>query len=216
MTSIPPATGTPFPDYQFTSDWFAPNIPIWDKLVPRFKPRRVLEVGSYEGRSTCYLIEICTAQSDIEIHCIDSWQGGVEHDKSTMSDVEARFDANVAIARGRAPHAVKLVKHKNLSHVALADLFAAERAATFDIIYIDGSHQAPDVLSDCVLAFHLLRVGGLMIFDDYIWSMESPGKQDPLNMPKLAIDSFLNVFQRKMQIVRGAPVYQLYAIKTGA
>ena len=54
-----------------------------------------------------------------------------------------------------------------------------------------------------------------MIFDDYIWSMEVMGKQDLLNMPKPAIDAFLNIFQRKMQIVRGAPVYQLYAAKTG-
>ena len=30
-----------------------------------------------------------------------------------------------------------------------------------------------------------------MIFDDYLWSMEPAGKQDPLNMPKPAIDSFI-------------------------
>ena len=91
-----------------------------------------------------------------------------------------------------------------------------EREATFDVVYIDGSHQAPAVLADdAVMAFHLLRSGGLMIFDDYIWSMEPMGQQDPLNMPKPATsDAFLNIFPNgKMQVVRGAPVYQMYAAK---
>ena len=54
---------------------------------------------------------------------------------------------------------------------------------------------------------------GMMIFDDYIWSMEEMGKQDMFNMPKMAIDAFVNVFTRKAVVVRGAPVYQLYVTK---
>ena len=47
----------PVPGYQFTNEWFAQNTLIWDKVVPRHKPQRILEVGSYEGRSACYFIE---------------------------------------------------------------------------------------------------------------------------------------------------------------
>lgn len=200
-------------EYEFTNDWFGGNIPIWDALLPRYNPKRFLEIGSYEGRATCYLIEKFTTDTPIEIHCVDSWEGGIEHDKSTMSDVEKRFDKNTGIALKKAAHPATINKHKKYSNVALAELIVAEKAAAFDVIYIDGSHQAPDVLVDCVMAFQLLRKGGLMIFDDYLWTMESVGKQDPLNMPKPAIDAFLNIFQRKMLIVRGAPVYQLYAVK---
>jgi len=201
--------------YQYTNDWFVQNIPVWDMLVPRFAPKRVLEIGSYEGRSTCYFIEKFTETNPIEIHCVDTWEGGVEHDKTAMSAVEMRFDANIAIARQQAKNPATIIKHKKFSNIALAEIIASA-AAPFDVVYVDGSHQAPDVLMDCVMSFQLLRVGGLMIFDDYIWSMEAMGKQDPLNMPKPAIDAFLNIFQRKMQIVRGAPVYQLYAAKVGA
>ena len=211
-------TGGPTSDpaYEFTNDWFVQNIQLWDTLVPRFKPKRFLEIGSYEGRSACYLIEKFATDQAIEIHCIDTWEGGIEHDKAGMSAVEARFDKNVRIAMDKTGNPATVVKkHKAYSHLALADLIAAERKAAFDVVYIDGSHQAPAVLADAVMGFHLLRNGGLMIFDDYIWSMEPMGKQDPFNMPKPAIDAFLNVFQRKMQIVRGAPVYQLYAAKTG-
>ena len=211
-------SGTPTSDpaYDFTNDWFVQNIPVWDTLVPRFFPKRILEIGSYEGRSACYLIEKFGGSGALEIHCVDTWEGGVEHDRSAMSEVEARFDKNIQTALQKMLNPNVIVKkHKKLSYVAMAELITIERAATFDVLYIDGSHQAPHVLADAVMGFHLLRNGGLMIFDDYIWSMEPMGSQDPLNMPKPAIDAFLNVFQRKMQVVRGAPVYQLYAAKTG-
>ncbi len=202
--------------YEFTNDWFGQNIPIWDQLIPRFSPTKFLEIGSYEGRSTCYLIEKFAVQAPIDIHCIDTWEGGVEHDKSTMSDVERRFDKNIALAQAGTKQPALVTKHKKFSNLALADLIAAGKSLNFDVVYVDGSHQAPDVLTDCVMSFQLLRAGGLMIFDDYIWTMEAMGKQDAFNMPKPAIDAFLNIFQRKMQIVRGAPVYQLYAAKVGA
>ena len=38
-----------------------------------------------------------------------------------------------------------------------------------DFIYVDGSHQAHDVLCDAILSFKLLRVGGIVCFDDYLW-----------------------------------------------
>jgi len=37
----------------------------------------------------------------------------------------------------------------------------------YDIVYIDGSHVANDVLQDAVLVWQLVKVGGFMIFDDY-------------------------------------------------
>lgn len=203
-------------DYAFTVDWFAFNISLWDKILPAYKPRRILEIGSYEGRSACYLIESCAARNPIEIHCIDTWQGGIEHDRTTMNAVEERFDRNVAIACARAKNPVEFVKHKELSHIALNALCGSTKRGTFDVIYIDGSHQGPDVLTDAVMSFQLLRVGGVMIFDDYIWSADETGKQDILNMPKLAVDAFMNVFQRKMYVLRGAPIYQLFAVKNAA
>jgi predicted O-methyltransferase YrrM len=92
---------------------------------------------------------------------------------------------------------------------------ASGKHGYFDLIYIDGSHQAPDVLTDAVMSFQLLKVGGVMIFDDYLWTMDKPGFQDVLKMPKPAIDAFLNIFQRKMSIFFGAPIGQLYARKIG-
>ena len=204
------------PAYDFSNNWFDQNIPVWDSLVPRFDPKRILEIGSYEGRSACYLIEKFGGGESLEIHCVDTWEGGIEHDKGAMSVVESRFNKNIQHALQKVSNPKVIVKkHKKPSYMALAELISVERAATFDLLYVDGSHQAPHVLADAVMGFHLVRTGGLMIFDDYLWSMEEVGKQDPLNMPKPAIDAFVNIFARKTLVVRGAPVYQLFVTKMG-
>jgi len=80
--------------------------------------------------------------------------------KIAMPEVERHFDHNVSLAVKKALHAVSLKKFKKPSTMALSEIIAAA-GAPFDLIYIDGSHQAPDVLADSVLAFELLRVGGL-------------------------------------------------------
>ena len=50
----------------------------------------------------------------------------------------------------------------------LSNLISQGHKESFDFIYIDPSHQAPDILTDAVLAFKLLRLSGVMVFDDYL------------------------------------------------
>ena len=38
----------------------------------------------------------------------------------------------------------------------------------FDFIYIDGSHNGEDILSDAIEAFKILKVNGLIFFDDFL------------------------------------------------
>ena len=206
--------------YKFSRDWFTGNIPTWRQVVDKNKPRKILEIGSFEGRSTVWMVEYCSiaAAGDIEIWCVDTWGGGIEHQKggqieTDMSAVEGRFDRNIEIAWGTTPHEAEIHKLKTFPNLALAKLIADGQTEYFDLVYIDGSHQAPDVLMDAVMAFQVLKVGGLMIFDDYLWSMDQPGKQDVLKMPKPATDAFMNIFQRKMSIFMGAPIGQLYTRK---
>ena len=37
----------------------------------------------------------------------------------------------------------------------------------YNLIYNDGSHHSDDVIVDAFKAFEMLKVGGIMIFDDY-------------------------------------------------
>ena len=198
--------------YNISQDWFSNHIPAWDGILAQLKPRRVLEIGCYEGLSTTYIIEQCSAFGSLEVHCVDTWTGAVDLPPETMAGVEDRFDENIRLAIGRAAAPVSLQKIKRRSALALAAHIASGEAR-FDLIYIDGSHTAADVLIDAVLAFQLLRVGGVMIFDDYLWSMEPASSVDPLNMPKPAIDAFATIFLRKTRVLPGLPNAQCYVEK---
>ena len=200
--------------YNFTNDWFSSiPKPIWEQLIPQFKPKRILEIGSYEGASSTYLIEKLCNDQPIELHCVDTWSGGIEHTGTNMGEVEARFDANIAHAQSLFPNRVIFHKYKGFSDAVLIKLLAEGKGGHFDFIYVDGSHQAPDVLADAILAFKLLRVGGVIAFDDYLWSEQLPGGMDPIRCPKPAIDAFTNIYCRKVQLLQ-APLYQLYLQKT--
>ncbi len=209
--------------FEFTRDWFSRHIPVWDRIIGQEKPRKILEIGSFEGRSACYLIEKCAAlvEGEVSITCVDTWEGSFEHRpgatvEAIMGDVERRFDHNTRLALTKATKPIALRKLKRNSRDALAGLIAEGALESFDLIYIDGSHEAPDVLADAAMAFPLLRIGGILIFDDYLWSMQRPGSQDVLLMPKLAIDAFMNIYQRKMLVFQDLPLRQLYARKVSA
>lgn len=205
-------------EYQFTNNWFLSTAKtVWDQFIPRISPARILEIGSYEGASTCYLIDQLAQSRAIEIHCVDNWQGGIENQpggfaESDMSAVERRFLHNTGLSKARAAHRVDLVCHKGNSDRELAALVADGKEGYFDFVYVDGSHQAPDVLCDAVLSFRLLRVNGVMAFDDYLWSETLPSGVDPIRCPKPAIDAFTNLYCRKLRIL-SAPLYQIYVQK---
>lgn len=198
--------------YSFSQDWFTHHIPSIDRILTRLRPGRVLEIGCYEGRSTSYLIERCAGFGPLQMHCVDTWQGSADLPPEKMDGVELRFDQNIATAIGRAGAEITLRKIRQRSETALAGLIT-ERSDPFDLIYIDGSHTAPDVLVDAVLAFQLLRIGGVMIFDDYLWSMEPALRADPLNTPKLAIDAFTTIFARKVRVLPEFSNAQCYVEK---
>ncbi|MCE1185898.1 MAG: class I SAM-dependent methyltransferase [Zoogloea sp.] len=204
--------------YQFTNNWFEGAAKsVWDALIPQINPKRVLEIGSYEGASACYLIDKISEYQDLELHCIDTWEGGIEHQvggsaQTDMSEVEQRFRHNTKIATERAGHIVDLFCYKGYSDIELSKMLAKGMQGYFDFIYVDGSHQAPDVLLDAVLSFKLLRVDGVLAFDDYLWQEPLPYGTDPVRCPKIAIDAFSNIYCRKTRII-SAPLYQLYVQK---
>ena len=200
--------------YSFSQDWFSHHLPSFERILAQLRPTRLLEIGCYEGRATTCLIERCAKFGPVQIHCIDTWQGSVDLSAEKMSGVEHRFDGNVATAITRAGNEVAFRKIKQSSEIALAGL-VTERAEPFDLIYVDGSHTAADVLTDAVLAFQLLRVGGVMIFDDYLWSMEPQHLADPLNTPKFAIDAFTTAFARRVRVLPAFPNEQCYVEKIG-
>lgn len=198
---------------EFSNDWFTPHKPAWTSLISRHQPKRILEIGSYEGQSICFLMELLGNQAPLEIYCLDTWEGGQEHAGYDMSAVEHRFDQNIGEAIQSTGQQHQVFKIKGDSSLGLASLLSQGKGNYFDMVYIDGSHETPDVFSDAALAYRLLRLGGLLIFDDYVWG--GGVNADPIMNPKMAIDSFLNCYQRKVQVIPWMPICQMYCQKIG-
>jgi hypothetical protein len=125
-----------------------------------------------------------------EIHCVDPWSS---HGTGQHPNIEKRFDHNISELKLK-PH-----KHKMLSQDFLAA--AQVRGEHFDVIYIDGDHQAKSALADAVMAWPLLRKGGVLVFDDYPWQFEPT---DPKWMipPKPGIDAFLKLWADELEVLR--------------
>lgn len=141
---------------QFSTDWFHHNIPHWEQWLAslRGKPGlRALEIGSFEGRSTVWLCENILTAADSAIDCLDFFQPD-----PVYGDYHARFRANTAPWRER------------ISEFA-GPSFDSLRCVQgpYDLVYVDGWHAAFGALADGTMAWPLLKVGGVMIFDDYLW-----------------------------------------------
>lgn len=196
-------------DYKFTQDWFHWAPAVWEQLIPLLPgtpgDREFLEIGSFEGRSAVWIVENMMQDGDI-LGCIDTWEGGEEHTNGEMGGAEARFDHNINILRTKYPERY-IDQYKSTSTVALAEIMQGGRKPTFEFIYIDGSHIARDVLTDACMAWPLLKQGGIMVFDDYMWGEP----RDILHRPKPAIDAFVNIFAEEVDMVHMG--YQLIVRK---
>lgn len=177
-----------------------------------------LEIGSFEGLSASLFLSAAKdyanslPASSLRLTCIDSWEGGIEHQGMDFAAIEHSFDLEVARAVDVYCPACKPVveKIKSLSHPALCRMLGG-RSLSYDLIYVDGSHNAADTLADIVLCWFLLKVGGIMIIDDYLW--RSPQGKGALHEPKMAIDAFTSIFGEQLQIVPDAPLRQMYFVK---
>jgi len=183
--------------YQFSQDWFSHNLLIWEQFLSSLKgltDLRILEIGSWEGRSTCWLLENIATDPTARIACIDTFEGSVEHavmvDQTVLKTIEQRFDWN--LEKTGTPEKVRKVVGR--SQTVLRSLIPN----TYHLAYIDGSHIASDVLEDTLLTWQLVKIGGLIIFDDYGFVFAPEIAEDP---PKVAIDVFLKLFKKKIKLL---------------
>lgn len=180
-------------------DWFSHNIPNWNKLKDLLPGNTCfLEIGSFEGRSTVWIAEnFASKTEDVIIDCFDTWSGGEEHSELDMEQVFDTFNHNRELIETNLDN-ITIFPWRGLSYERLIQFSEFDGQKTCDFIYIDGSHQAADVLTDAVLSWPLLKEGGIMVFDDYHWRPEGFTVEQT---PKPAIDAFLTCFKGKFKLI---------------
>ena len=89
-----------FADKDFTTDWTSGNFTTWRRALSplRNEPLRILEIGSWEGRSAVFFLNFFPRAT---IVCIDTFGGTPEEDyvydglREQIRGVEDQFDRNL-------------------------------------------------------------------------------------------------------------------------
>lgn len=186
---------------EYTNDWFDHQLAFFQNFLSQYKDKEVnfLEIGSWEGRSTCWMLDNILTNTKSKITCIDSWGGGWEHQDLDMRKVEERFLSNIK----ENSHKVEVIKSSSKDGL----ISIQNRKNYYDFIYVDAGHTMLDVIQDGILSFDLLKSEGILAFDDYGWSLD----QEVHLIPKLGIDSLLIAWKDKYNII--AKNYQVWITK---
>lgn len=154
---------------------------------------KALEIGSWEGRSACYIL---SRLPKCALIAVDTWMGSEENvNERGLSQIEKKFDANTRRYKGR----VKKHRGSSLSFFQSWDSRhqGSAEQGYFDLIYVDGSHLADDVLCDALWAFRLLKPEGVMVLDDYLWRFYAQIERNPA----AAIHAFLRLKADELQLL---------------
>ena len=165
--------------YQFSQDYFTHNLSNLLEHLQKFKTipnLNFLEIGSFEGMSTCWLLDNILTHPSARLTCIDP-------------QFQPVFDCNVE----KTGSAEKVIALEGTSDRILKTL----EPDRYDVIYIDGCHLSVVVFQDALLSWPLMKVGSTIVFDDYRWTDPDFPSEDP----KIGIDAFVDLFANRLEIL---------------
>ena len=171
----------------FSQKWFLNNFEIFTFFLPKDKSLKFdyLEVGCYEGLSSFYVL---SEYKSVNAFFLDIWDMPNPNSKTLSHNfglIEKVFDQNLS--------GFDFKKMKNDSVISMRKLL--KENVHFDFIYIDGSHNGEDILSDAIEAFKILKVNGLMFFDDFLQHDDNRILQS-----YVGIDKFLSLYSDYLKI----------------
>jgi len=182
-------------------DWFSSNIQTFEKFLNKYKDLpnvNFLQIGVYLGHGSEWLLKNILTDKTSSLTDIDTWKGSKEkiHTEFDWDEIESMYDEKMS----QFPNSIK-IKKDSKEYLSSSD-------AEFDFIYIDGDHSAEGVYNDAILAFPLLKSGGILAFDDYGW--EHPSRNVDLK-PLNGIDRFLKNNELRIKILQKG--YQVWIKK---
>ena len=149
--------------------WFSALEPL------RNTNASILEVGAFEGRSAITFLEALPRSRVTTVDLFDE------------PEIEARCRSNLAPYGDR----VEIIK---MRAVAALEMLSDRK---FDVIYLDAEKARAGTFAHTALAWPLLKIGGIMIWDDLKWE----GAVPPDQRPGCAITLFCSAFKSCLSIL---------------
>ncbi|MEO6688159.1 MAG: class I SAM-dependent methyltransferase [Dokdonella sp.] len=171
--------------------WYIDQMDLWKQHLFAKEPARILEIGAFDGVSANMMLDTIFVNRQSHLVAIDPFLPD-----STTPEVgegtHQTFLRNADIGNHR--------DRISLLHGFSFDLLHGMPPESFDFIYVDGSHLARHVIEDAVLAMRLLKPGGVIGFDDYVWTSPT-NPVNPCASPKAAIDAFEAAYKDQLELL---------------
>lgn len=126
--------------------------------------RRILELGHYQGASTCFFAEMAR------------YLGG--HVTSCDLPQAAHYTPSLEQGLAACGLADWVTIHRDAEGAEWRMLQLIDAGAQFDFVYVDGGHNIKCAGLMFFLAERLLRPGGWIVFDDIHWSYRISSMKD--------------------------------------
>jgi hypothetical protein len=154
--------------------WEDYDHPYFEALIERTKPRQIVEIGSWKGRSAVIMARNALSfHADAIVLCVDTWLGSNEilwrdpefrkllRLKNGYPNLYPQFLANIISEK-----LTKTIFPLPMTSTSAAELLSAYEIVA-DLIYVDAGHQEHEVYTDLVTLWPLLRKDGILWGDDY-------------------------------------------------
>jgi cephalosporin hydroxylase len=135
----------PVPVYQWESE-FAVVL----ELYRRFKPKRVLEIGTYYGGTLYHWLQ--NAQPGAQVISLDSYAVGVDNREQYPDWVPDGVLLDIVAGDSRDPQVIEYIRER----------------APYDWIFIDAGHYLHEVTSDWNTYGPMALPGGVVLFHDIL------------------------------------------------
>jgi predicted O-methyltransferase YrrM len=124
------------------------------------RPIQYMEIGVYKGDTSRWVLDNALRHKSSTLVGIDPWNSiknpytDMDWDKlkEGLKEISIKYSPRVQWITGRSCDILRNIHFEN-NH--------------YDLIYIDGDHYTLPVLHDFFLTWPLLKIGGIMVFDDY-------------------------------------------------
>jgi len=167
-------------------------------LVKWMKPRRIFEIGTFDGLTTINLIK--NTPNDCEIFTLDIPESEVENSKFKINNINKEMIIN-------SKRLFYLNYYKELKkriHILEGDSGIFDFSPYYnsiDLIFVDACHTFEYCYNDSLNALKLLVKGGLVIWHDYNKVKYNPGVTEALN--KLAREKEISMYWFNDPIING-------------
>jgi hypothetical protein len=185
------------------TNWFEGQKYNFEKHLERYKGEpnlKFLQLGAYTGDASVWLCDnILTGKNSI-LRDVDTWQGSNEREHKDINFDEV-FQTYISKTCEKSRFYYKSTTKEFFTSTTFT------RFGEYDFIYIDADHTADAVASDAEYSWELLKKGGILAFDDYMWGQD----MKPELTPRPAIDNFLEFHEGEYDIL--TKEYQVWVQK---